>query len=422
VNLRATETRPIQAEPTGAMARLDALAAFTDEPGRLTRLFLTPSHKAAAEQVAAWMREAGMAVEIDAAANVVGRYAGTDPAAPAMLLGSHIDTVRKAGRYDGTLGVVVAIEAVAALHRRGERLANPIEVLAFGDEEGVRFPVTLTGSRAVAGAFDPADLAAADGEGVTVRDALAAFGCDPARVGSCARRPADVLAYVEVHIEQGPVLEREGLPLGIVTAINGASRYRVAVYGATGHAGTVPMALRRDALAAAAEMMLAIEARAREEADLVATVGEIAAGPGAVNVIPGAVTFSLDLRAPDDAQRRRAGADILVAIETIAARRGVGVEIVRTHEAAAVACDPDLIARLAAAVEACGMRVRLLPSGAGHDAMAIAALCPVGMLFVRCTGGISHNPTESIRPEDADAAIRVLVAFLTNLSGRTLPR
>jgi allantoate deiminase len=404
------------------MARLEALAAFSSEEGALTRLYLTPEHKAAALQVQAWMTEAGLAARIDAVGNVVGRYEGRAPGLPALLLGSHIDTVRNAGRYDGNLGVVAAIEAVAALHAAGERLPCAIEVLAFGDEEGVRFPSTLTGSRAIAGNLDPAALDARDTDGMSVREALQAFGCNPFDIPAVPRRREAVLGYVELHIEQGPVLEAEGLPVGVVTAINGANRFTVEVRGFAGHAGTVPMALRRDALAAAAEMILAVERTARDGSELVATVGRIEALPGAINVIPDTAGFTIDLRSPSDAAREAAVAGLRKEMTAIAARRGVGVEVRQTYGEAAASCAPWLVESLAAAAERCGIRPLRLPSGAGHDGLAMVALCPIGMLFVRCKGGISHNPEESITPEDADAAVGVLLDFLRHLNPDDVPR
>jgi allantoate deiminase len=394
------------------MARLDQLASFSDEPDRLTRLYLSPAHRRAMGQVAAWMTEAGMAARIDPVGNVVGRYEASRSDAPAVLIGSHIDTVIDAGRYDGALGVLAGIAAVDALHRAGERLPVAIEVIAFGDEEGVRFPTTLTGSRAIAGTLDPAALDARDGEGMSLRAALAAAGCDGDAFAGCARRPEDTLAYLEVHIEQGPVLEAEDLPVGVVTAINGATRWRVELRGEAGHAGTVPMALRRDALAAAAEMVLAVEREGRAMEDLVATVGQIEARPGAVNVVPGEVRFMVDVRAPSDAVRKACCAVLEATFAAIAERRGVTLAIERFHDAAAVSCDPALIEQLTAAVERAGIAPRLLPSGAGHDAMALAALCPIAMLFVRCARGISHNPAEAISAADADLAVRVLLDFL----------
>ena len=353
-----------------------------------------------------------MGAGLDAAGNVVGRYEAATPAAPALLLGSHIDTVRDAGKYDGNFGVVAAVEVVRRLRLAGERLPFAVEVLAFGDEEGVRFPTTLTGSRAVAGTLDPAALDARDDGGVSVREALRQFGCDPARIPDVPRRKEGVLGYVELHIEQGPVLEAEGLPIGVVTAISGASRFTAHVFGVAGHAGTVPMALRKDALAAAAEIVLAVERAGRETADLVATVGRIEARPGAVNVIPSGASFAIDVRSPSDRVRSGAVARLNQELAGIAERRGVTARLDKTDDEPAATCTPWLVEQLEAAVGRAGVRPLRLPSGAGHDGLAVVALCPIGMLFVRCEGGISHNPAESITTEDADVAVRVLLDFL----------
>jgi allantoate deiminase len=396
--------------------RLDELARFTDEPGQLTRLYLSPSHKAASLQVRDWMAAAGMEVRVDAVGNVVGRYEGTNPGRPVLLIGSHIDTVRNAGKYDGNFGVIAAIAAVAELHGRGERLPYAIEVLAFGDEEGVRFPVTLTGSRAVAGTLDPAALDARDADGISVREALQQFGCDPADASTVARRREDAAAYVELHIEQGPVLQAEDLPVGVVTAINGASRFTIEVSGTAGHAGTVPMELRSDALAAAAEMILAIERVALETEALVATVGRIEALPGAVNVIPAGAHFTLDIRSPSDAVRHGAIAGLEEELAAIARRRGVRVRLTRTYDEPAATCAPWLVTQFSDAAARTGIHPYCLPSGAGHDGLAMVALCPIGMLFVRCKDGISHNPAESITADDADAAVRVLIDFIRHFT------
>jgi allantoate deiminase len=394
------------------MDRIEAFARFTDEPGRLTRLYLTSAHEAAAGQLMTWMQAAGLTAKLDAIGNVVGRYEGTVPDAPALLLGSHIDTIRDAGKYDGNLGVLGALAAVEELARRGERLPFAIEIVAFGDEEGVRFPTTLAGSKALAGRFDPTTLSSRDGDGVTLQDALTNFGCDVGAIAGLARDPARTLGFVEVHIEQGPVLEAEDLPLGIVTAINGASRFIVDITGEAGHAGTVPMTLRRDALTAAAEMALAVEELGRSTADLVATVGRFAPTPDAVNVIPGSVRFTVDVRAPDDGVRGGAIAKMERTFAAIAARRRVGFAIQRTYDVPATPCDARIIGQLSKAVASAGLPTRLLSSGAGHDTMVLAPLCPVGMLFVRCRGGISHNPAESITAADAGLAVDVLLRFI----------
>jgi allantoate deiminase len=392
------------------MGRLQAFADFTDEPRRLTRFFLSDAHRRAAQAFIGWCGEAGLQAKIDAAGNVVARYEGKRAGAPALMLGSHIDTVRDAGLYDGNFGALAALAVVDTLSARDERLDHAIEIVAFGDEEGVRFRTTLTGSLALAGHYPEDVLDQKDAQGVLMRDALLAFGGDPERAGAL-RRP-DVAAFVEAHIEQGPVLEAEGLPIGVVTAIAGATRLEVGVDGVAGHAGATPMGLRRDAMTAAAEMVLAIEAYARNElASLVATVGRLQVWPGATNVIPGHVQLAVDIRAPDDARRNVAVTDISERIEDIALGRGVRVSVAKSHEANAYVCDPNLVVGLARAVEAVGVPPRLLPSGAGHDAMAMGKLCPAGMLFVRCKGGVSHNPLESISVEDCAIGLKALTRF-----------
>ena len=398
---------------TAVMDRLAALAGFSEDPNKLTRRYLSAEHKQAAGQVKAWMEEAGMTATLDAVGNVVGRYEARRPGAPALLIGSHIDTVVDAGWYDGNLGVVAAIACVGELARQGRRLPFAVEVIAFGDEEGSRFPATLTCSGAVAGRFDPNSLESRDEAGVSVGEALVDFGCDPAAAAAIGRAPGDVHGYVELHIEQGPVLEAEDLPVGVVTAINGASRLAVRVTGMAGHAGTVPMALRRDALVGAAEMIAAVEEVGRGGGDgLVATVGRIEALPGTVNVVPGEAHFTLDVRAPDDDVRRTAVAAIQSRFGDIAARRGLELSVERTHEAVATGCAPWIMDQFDAAVARQGIRLLRLPSGDGHDAMAFNGFCPSGMLFVRCAGGISHNPAESITVEDADVGTRVLLDFV----------
>jgi allantoate deiminase len=392
------------------MARLEDFAAFTDEPGQLTRLYLSPSYRAACERFAQWAEALGMEPEIDAAGNVHGRYEARTKRAPVLMIGSHIDTVRDAGRYDGNLGALAALSVVEQFHAAGERLDFAIDVVAFGDEEGVRFPTTMTGSRALTGTVPQTCLIARDKQGVTLKDALIAFGGDPEKIFQLRAR--GINAFIELHIEQGPVLEAEGLAIGTVAAINGATRIAATVHGLAGHAGAVPMGLRQDALAAAAEMILAIEARARLESDIVATVGRLDAEPGAVNVIPGLVRFSIDVRAPRDEWRRRAISDIVSALQQIAKRRNVQLLLAQTHDAPAYVCDPRIIAGFDRATEAIGHKSFHLPSGAGHDTMTMGQICPAGMLFVRCKGGISHNPAESITLEDCDVALAALTRFV----------
>ncbi|MDE8651312.1 allantoate amidohydrolase [Novosphingobium album (ex Liu et al. 2023)] len=397
-----------------AVARCDALgvAPYSDMAGGLYRGYLTPAYTAAQQALAGWMEAAGMAVRRDPAANLVGRYPGEVADAPALLIGSHIDSVRDAGRYDGPLGVMLGIECVDALRTRGRRMAFPIEVYAFGDEEGSRFPAAMLTSRAVAGTLDPAALDLADGEGVALADA----GVDVAAYLDAARAPGSAMAYLEAHIEQGPVLEADGLAVGTVTGIAAQLRYEVTVRGMAGHAGTTAMRLRRDALAGAAAMVLAIEQVARcDNSDLVATVGRIEALPGAANVIPGEVRFTIDVRSGDAARRDRAARAILDRLREIAEARDLELATELIHDLPASPCDPALMDLMDDALADAGQPVRRLVSGAGHDAMVMAALCPTAMLFIRCKGGVSHNPAEHVDPADAEVALRVMLGFIERL-------
>jgi len=396
------------------MQRCDTLARHSELPGGLTRVFLSEENRAANELVLGWMREAGMQARLDAIGNVAGRYEGNRPGLACLMLGSHLDTVRDAGKYDGMLGVISAIECIDFLNSRQVRLPFAIEVIGFGDEEGVRFGTTMLGSRAVAGALDPAVLETRDAAGTSIAQALRAFGLQPEKVREVARQKRDVLAYAELHIEQGPVLEAEGLAVGVVTAINGFSRLRVTLSGMAGHAGTVPMGLRRDALAAAAECVLAVERIGRGDAELVATVGRIEAQPGAINVIPGKVAFTIDVRAPRDELRRQAVSSITNEIANLCAKRRIEPQIENLQELGVAPCAGWLMAQLERAVAAEGIPVRRLPSGAGHDGMALKGIADIAMLFVRCKGGISHNPAESITEADAAAGAKVLYRFIEN--------
>jgi allantoate deiminase len=378
----------------------------------LYRGWLTPAFRAARDTLAAWMVEAGMTVRTDAATNLIGRYEGTGDGPP-LIIASHLDSVRDAGFYDGPLGIMLGIECVAALAAQARRLPFAIEVIAFGDEEGSRFPAAMLTSKALAGGLD-AVPAMADRDGVTLATALAGFGSAPERLAS-ARHPG-ALAYLEAHIEQGPVLEADGMALGVVTGIAAQIRFSVVITGQAGHAGTSTMALRRDALTGAAEMVLAIERLAHEAGrDLVATVGRLEALPGAANVIPGEVRFTIDVRSGDAARRNHAADAMRDAIAAIADRRGLDFSIERVHDLPAAPCDPRLIDLLETALVDAGHPARRLVSGAGHDAMVMATLAPAAMLFIRCRGGISHNPAEHAEPADAEAALAVMLGFIAKL-------
>ncbi|MDG2533043.1 allantoate amidohydrolase [Sphingomonas sp. HITSZ_GF] len=398
-----------------AVARCNELgvAPYSDAPDMLFRAYLTPAYAAAQRAIAGWMQEAGMTTRTDAACNLIGRYEGWRDGPP-LIIGSHIDSVKDAGRYDGPLGVMLGIEAVAALHAAGKRAPFPIEIYAFGDEEGSRFPAAMLTSRAVAGTLDPRALEVSDAKGVSLDEALAPFELSDLRFAEAKHGGA--LAYLEAHIEQGPVLEAEGLPIGVVTGIAAQLRYVVTVEGTAGHAGTTTMPLRRDALAGAAEMLLAIERIARSDSsDLVATVGRIQVAPDAPNVIPGRAAFTIDVRSGRQSKRDGAARVILNTIADIATRRGLDLDAQQTNDLAASPCDPALTDLLEASVAAQGVAPFRLVSGAGHDAMIMAALCPTAMLFLRCKDGISHNPAEQVEPEDADTALRAMLGFIERL-------
>jgi allantoate deiminase len=392
------------------MQRCDILATCSEELDQLTRPFASGAMQRAHEHVTQWMSEAGMSVRRDNIGNLRGRYEGTGDAT--LLLGSHLDSVRNAGKYDGPLGVMVAIAAVQRLHDKKARLPFAVEVVAFADEEGLRFGSTYLGSRALAGRFEPADLDRTDASGIKMADAIRSFGGDPARIGDDRWGDGKLLGYCEVHIEQGPQLEVRGLPVGVVSAIAGQNRYSLTFAGVAGHAGTVPMERRRDALAAAAEFVLAVESDARGRPGLVATVGQLQVQPGAVNVIPGQVDLSLDVRHADDATRAGAAEQILERANGIANRRKLGVAAGLMSENVSVPCAPRLVTLLSQAVKALGHEVVRLPSGAGHDGVAVSSITDIAMLFVRCKGGVSHNPAESVTTDDVGVAIDVLGKFL----------
>jgi beta-ureidopropionase / N-carbamoyl-L-amino-acid hydrolase len=403
-------------EPIGGaiIAMAEDLARFSETPDGLTCSYLTPTHIATAARIRDFMLAAGLTVHGDAVGNVVGVLPGDGGTGRHLLTGSHYDTVINAGKYDGRLGILLPIAVAGAMRRAGLHLPYALEIIAFAEEEGVRFKSTFLGSRAVAGQFEPDVLESVDAQGISLGAAIAAAGHDAAAIDAIARDPALLLGFVEVHIEQGPVLLDAGMPLGVVTSIAGSIRRLLTVQGLSGHAGTVPMALRHDAAAAAAEIVLAVERRCAGEPGLVGTVGKLEVPGGAVNVIPGRCELSIDIRSGRDAVRDAAVADIDAEIERIAQRRGVGIERRTVLEAASVPCAVDLQDAWSASIErVTGEPAPRLPSGAGHDAMMMASVTDIGMLFVRCgNGGISHNPAETLSADDAAVAARVFQDFL----------
>ncbi len=398
---------------TTVLDRVEILARATEEPGRLTRTFLSPPMHEVLNLVAGWMTAAGMTTRSDAAGNLIGHYhaEGDRADAPVVLIGSHLDTVPDAGKFDGILGVLLGVAVVEALGRGGRRLPCVVEVVGFSEEEGVRYRTPYLGSLAFTGRFDPALLDLRDADQVTMADAFRRFGLDPAQVAA-VRSPGRVVAYLEAHIEQGPVLEAWGAPVGVVTAIVGQSRLGVTFEGRAGHAGTMPMDHRRDALCGAAELVLAVEAVGRSTAGLRATVGTITARPGATNVVPGAVTLSLDVRHAEDAVRRRAVEDLLAMARRIAADRGLDFRVNHAQDHPAVPTDPHLTDLLASALAAAGIPPRRLVSGAGHDAAVLARIAPVAMLFLRSPGGVSHHPDERVVCADVPIALDVMIRWL----------
>lgn len=409
---------------------LGELGRVTDEPGKLTRTFLSPAMRRANARVAVWMRAAGLAVREDATGNLIGRLEASAPGAKTLLLGSHLDTVRDAGKYDGALGVLLPIVALSELRRRGVTLPFAVEVIGFSEEEGVRFSSAYLGSKGYAGLLRAADLKLRDAEGVTVREAIEGWsalastrsaGRSKRVAGSALHqnvslRQSSPLGYLEVHIEQGPVLERRKLAVGVVSAIAGQTRGRITYRGRAGHAGTTPMDLRRDALAGAAEFVRFVEDTARSVPPLVATVGTLVVSPGAPNVIPGEVTLSLDVRHPRDDAREAALKILLYAAERIGRRRKLGTTWQVTQDNPAVTCSAALSAALARSVVAVQGRSCELVSGAGHDAVVMATCMPVAMLFVRCRDGLSHHPDEHASPADLDVALRVVIDLLVRLA------
>jgi N-carbamoyl-L-amino-acid hydrolase len=422
----------------------EALAQHSDPgaaaAGQLTVTYLTAAHRACAQQLQRWMRDCGFdEVAEDALGNVVGVYHGLDQdnsrdhpygnargnspdtahAAPRLLTGSHYDTVRNAGKYDGRLGILVPMLCVRELHRQGRRLPFGIEVVGFAEEEGQRYKAAFLGSGALVGAFDAAWLEQRDADGVAMREALRVAGLPGTMeaITALRRDPADYLAFVEVHIEQGPVLAELDLPLGVVTSINGSLRYLGEVIGTASHAGTTPMGRRRDAACAVAELALYLEQRAAAAPAVVGTMGQLAVPNGSINVVPGRCSFSLDIRAPDDAVRDACAADVRAELAAICARRGLDYRLEEALRVPAAASAPDWQARWERAVARLGLPVHRMPSGAGHDAMMLARVLPQAMLFMRGGNlGISHNPLETISSDDAQLCVEAFAALLDDLA------
>jgi allantoate deiminase len=405
---------------------LEELGKVSDERGRLTRTFFSPAMRRANQLVGTWMRQAGFGVREDAVGNLIGYFPSGRPGARTLLLGSHLDTVRDAGRFDGPLGVLLPIVALQEWRRKQVSLPFNVEVLGFSEEEGVRFSSAYLGSKGYTGQLRAADLRLRDAEGISVADVLFGGRRKPS-VAALKKRAAgrrassrakNLIGYVEVHIEQGPVLEAKKLPVGLVTAIAGQTRGRMTFRGRAGHAGTTPMSMRRDALAGAAEFVLAAEAHARGDAALVATVGTIVVRPGAPNVIPGEAVVSLDVRHPRDSAREKALRTLLSTGRNLARRRKLGWSWEVTQDDDAVNCSPALSALLGDSVEAVAGRKLPLVSGAGHDGVVMSALTDVAMLFVRCREGLSHHPDEYASPADIGIALEVMTEFLHRLAAR----
>ncbi|WP_051292238.1 allantoate amidohydrolase [Acetobacter nitrogenifigens] len=391
-------------------------APYSDIPDGLFRPFLGSAHTVTSERVMAWMQEAGLSVRRDAIGTLIGRYEGAQPDAPALLIGSHIDSVRNGGAFDGMLGVVLAIECVSALRSNNQRLPCAIEVAAFGDEEGSRFPQSMLGSRTLSGKSVGSVAGIQDQDGVTLQYALKGVGLDIACLERAHRSPHEFLGYLELHIEQGPILDREGLSVAAVEAIVGIRRFHVILKGEAGHAGTVPMEMRRDALAAASEIVLGIEAYANQsEGRLRATVGKSEAFPGAINIIPGRVAFTVELRSADRSGLDLSVLDVTSLIETICARRNISATIFDRQDFEPALCDTRLTARLEDCIETAGHPRKRLVSGAGHDAMMMCDWIPTTMLFIRSPGGISHHPAETVELKDVAAAFDVMMTFVTSL-------
>lgn len=399
------------------LQRCDRLAEKTEEPGRITRTFLSPPMKAVHRLLTGWMTEASMRVQVDSAGNIAGEYPAAKPDAPLLIIGSHLDTVVDAGRYDGVLGVLLGVALVKRL--AGRCLPFAIEVVGFSEEEGVRFGLPFIGSRARAGRLDPALLEVTDRQGQTVADLIRAFGLEPDSPPAYEGRR--LLAYLEVHTEQGPVLEEQGMPIGVVGAIAGQSRLHLTWAGRAAHAGTTPVWRRQDALAGAAEFVLAVERQAREIPGLMATVGRLEAFPGLANVIPGQVELSLDVRHPDDRIRLEVIGHLLAEAQEIADQRRLALTWQSVSSQPTVPMDPTLTGLLDQAMAARGYPSIRMVSGAGHDAMVMAEVAPAAMLFVRSPGGVSHHPDETVLPGDVLTALETAEAFVQLLATEVEP-
>ena len=414
----------INASARTVMERCKELAGYSEEPDRLTRRFASKAMQQVNETVKIWMQAAGMNVEQDNIGNLIGRYEASQAGAKTLLLGSHLDTVRDAGKYDGPLGVMIALACVERLHTRQVRLPFAIEVLAFADEEGLRYNNAYLGSKYMTGTLDPSLLHLTDIEGITMAEAIRSFGGnpDPKSLHIARWRSDELLGYCEVHIEQGPVLEARNIPIGVVRAISGQNRFSVTFTGEAGHAGTVPMSLRHDALCAASEFVLSVETLAQSIPEVVATVGQASVEPGASNVIPGKVTLSLDVRHQDNEVRELVNEQLEQIAREICNARAVSLDWQLLQEHKTVPCVPGLTKLLEQAVVDLNYPLLSLPSGAGHDAVTLSELTSIAMLFVRCRGGISHNPAESVTVEDVEVALRVLEQFILLLSTNNDPK
>ena len=388
------------------------------ESGGVTRLSFTDEERAAKDLVASFMREAGLAVREDAAGNLLGRREGSDPDAPAVLLGSHVDSVYEGGNFDGPLGVLAGVEVAQTMQERGIETTRPVEVVAFTDEEGARFSFGMIGSRALAGTLSEDDLQHEDEDGISIADAMSNYGLDPERTAEAARSQGFLAAYLELHIEQGRVLEGEDLPVGVVTGIAAPVWRRLVFMGETGHAGTTPMGMRRDALAAAAEVAAVVEVEASATGTSVGTVGQMGVEPGGINIIPGRVELSLDLRDIDEGTRDLVEDRITERAGGICERRGVGFDTEVLQRMTPVSCSETVRDAVRAACEGLGIRPYSLASGAAHDGMQLVGLCPVGMIFVRSKDGVSHNPDEWSSKEDCTAGADVLYQTTLDLASR----